>query len=462
MDIPSETSTHLTDFQRLIKGVEALLGLDLAQIGARYDQHPEDKLCDLPHPSGKGLVLCTRDAYDAIYSMAERHINSLPNAEDYSLKDMAEAIRNHVLVAARDEPSDEAIIARTLHEATVHSQAEHCVRTFHFPCVLVSSHAPSQFSFGPVGFATLATFLELKKNALDTYTERNPHRQSATAWAEGLKSYVPGNPWIASVTIPPCAPSVSQLRAEQTTATAINLIRLLIGAGHARDMRLGHSLSPSPSSYAFLVETNEDLDIWSTHRVSGALVEDDWYATLRSRAPQYWARAEHLLHAGTKGRRSEIAGRVLDAVSWFGEASLETIPGTQIAKFEAALERLTVTGPFKLHLFCSRVALLAYGRQEEIEECYWKAFDIHLARSQVLHGVISPKSPVFRKSLSLAHEITRTVLFRALEIHCFLDDSGARSTLETLQNFYNKQLSRHASLFSGLRKQLRVKQDLYR
>jgi hypothetical protein len=56
--IPSETSTHSIDFHRLIKGVETLLGLDLSQISAHYDQHPEDKLCDLPHPGGKGLAAC--------------------------------------------------------------------------------------------------------------------------------------------------------------------------------------------------------------------------------------------------------------------------------------------------------------------------------------------------------------------------------------------------------------------
>jgi hypothetical protein len=394
--------------------------------------------------------------------MAERHINSLPNADDYSLKDMAEAIRSRVLLAARDEPSDEAIIARTLHEATVQSQTGHCERTFHFPCVLVSSQTPPHFSLGPVAFTTLPAFLDLKRDALNVYMSRNPHRQSATAWTERLKSHVCGNPWIASVTVPPCAPQVSQLRAEQTAATAINLIRILIGAGHARDMRLAHTLSPSPSTYDLLVEANDDLDIWSTHRVSGALVEDDWHTILQSRAPEYWARAAHLLHACLSGRHSEMAGRVLDAVSWFGEASLETIPGTQIAKFEAALERLSVTGPFKLHSFCSRVALLAYEREEEIEQCYWNTFNIHLARSRVLHGAISPKSSVFRKSLLLAHAVTRTVLFRALEIHCLLDDSGRRSTLALLQNFYTIQLSRHADLFSRLKKQLRLKQELYR
>jgi hypothetical protein len=455
-------NNHSTDLRQLTKGVEALMGLDIAQIGTHYEKHPEDKLCDLPHPSGKGLVLCTRDAYEAIYSMAERHLSSLPNKDDYSLKDMAEAIRSRILVAARDETSDEAIIVRTLREATIQSQTEHYERTFHFPCVLVSSQVPQHFSVGPVRFTTLSAFLDLKKDPLDAYVDRNPYRQSAMVWVDRLKTNVSSNPWMASITIPPCAPSVSHLRAEQTAATAINLIRLLIGASHARDMRLVHSLSPSPLAYDVLVETNEELDIWSTRRVSGGLVEDDWQATLRARAPEFWVRAGHLLNASTQGQRSEIAGRMLDAISWFGEASLETIPGTQIAKFEAALERLTVTGPFKLHLFCSRVALLAYEREEEIEQCYWKAFNIHLARSQVVHGVISPKSAVFRKSLSLAHEVARVVLFRGLEIHRHLDHSGGGSTLETLQNFYNKLLSRHAALFSGLKKQLRAKQEAHR
>jgi hypothetical protein len=159
-----------------------------------------------------------------------------------------------------------------------------------------------------------------------------------------------------------------------------------------------------------------------------------------------------------------MASRVIESLGWFGEATFEGVPGKQIAKFEAALERLAVTGSsFKLHLFCARVALLARdGLKDDVEECYWKAFQIHVARSQVVHGILSPESPKFRESLILAHDVARTALLRGLEIHCHLDDSGAISSRKSLDDFYNKQMSPHASLFSRLRKELAVRRLPFR
>ncbi len=172
-----------------------------------------------------------------------------------------------------------------------------------------------------------------------------------------------------------------------------------------------------------------------------------------------------LLEAATRERTSEMVSRVVDGLSWFGEATFEVSVGKQIAKFEAALERLTVTGRgrFALHSFCARTALLAYDPvQRDLEDCYWKAFEIHIARSQVVHGIVSSGSPLFRKSLQTAHEVTRTVLFRGLEIQWHLDRGRKPSTRKSLDDFYNKQMSPHARLFSELRKELNVQHDLVR
>jgi hypothetical protein len=154
---------------------------------------------------------------------------------------------------------------------------------------------------------------------------------------------------------------------------------------------------------------------------------------------------------------------LVDGLSWFGEATFEASSGKQIAKFEAALERLTVSGRFALHSFCARTALLARDPvQNDVEEWYWKAFEVHLARSQVVHGILSPGSLAFRKSLQVAHEVTRTALFRGLEIQWHLDRGRHSSTRKSLDDFYNQQMSPHAKRFVELGKELKAKQHLVR
>jgi hypothetical protein len=237
------------------------------------------------------------------------------------------------------------------------------------------------------------------------------------------------------------------------------MIRLFMGAGHARDMRLAHSMSSSPANYHIAVEGEGKIDIWTTRKMPGALVEDNWYTTIRSRASAYWSDGCRLLLDVAQGRLSEMASRIVDSLSWYGEATFENASGKQIAKFNAALERLTVTGSVRTPLLCARVALLTFdGTANNFESCFWKAFDVHASRSQVVHGILSPSSPVFLQSVRLAHDMTRIAILRGLELHRHLDRSGAVSTLKDLDNHFNSQLSPHARLYVRLKDELRERQ----
>lgn len=459
-NVTAGTNPHAEDLRRIIRGLEVFVGLDFPRLREYYRTHEEDRLCDLTRADGKGMVPCTRDAIRAIVSIADRHIASLANPNDYSISDLAEAIRRRMVRAMIEEDSDEAILVRVLREGTEEIEKTHTERVFHFPCALVSARNPESVSLGSVEFRPLAAFLKANKDSFDKYVGSGDEHK---ARVERFEKYAARYGWVASVRVPACAPANSQARAETVASTAINLIRLFLGAGHARYMRLAHSFSSSPLSYDFVVEEAAQFDLWATRNVPGAIVEDSWWDALRTRAPGLCVWGGALLEAATRKRTSEMVSRVVDGLSWFGEATFEASVGKQIAKFEAALERLTVTGRFALHSFCARTALLAYDPvQKDLENCYWKAFEIHIARSQVVHGIVSSGSPLFRKSLQTAHEVARTVLFRGLEIQWHLDRGRKPSTRKSLDDFYNEQMSPHARLFSELRKELNVKHDLVR
>jgi hypothetical protein len=171
----------------------------------------------------------------------------------------------------------------------------------------------------------------------------------------------------------------------------------------------------------------------------------------------FWALAAQLVTTIVSGKRSEMSYRVEDALTWFGDSAFESAPGTKIVNFAAALERITTTESFSTHKFCSRVAMLGYEEEKDFEKTYWDAFDVHTARSGVIHGGFSPTSAAFRKKIRLAHYLTRNVLFRGLEVHCHLDDGGKLSRLADLQNFFTKQHSKWATLLKTLEGQLKTK-----
>lgn len=439
----------IRDFWRIHDGLEAYAGLGPKETLERLKAHPEDAFCEVSNVSGSGKLMCTRDAFDAVFSLARRHVDSLPIPDDYSVDDLAQGIRKHLARAMVEEKADEPALARVLATAVAESTANHVERTYHFPCVLVRPEQPPQFQIGPVEFTSAPEFPQFIKVAFERYVEESSDREHSLQRVEDFKKHVSDIGWVGTVTIPPCSSASAENRAERAISTAITLLRLFFGVPHARDMRLAHA-SHSRAPYGqHAVETNGKLDLHMFRRVPEALVGDDWHVSM-DRFPIFWKRAAHLLRTTVQGKRSEIANRLMDALSWFGEAAFEPAPGTQIVKFVAALERLTTTERLRTRSFCARVALLSHDNHNGFEQRFWDAYAIYDARSSVVHGGVSSTSTDFQKHILLAHDVARNALFRGLEIHCRLDDGGAMSTLGELHNFFESELTKKAKALTRL------------
>jgi hypothetical protein len=448
----------IRDFWRIHDGLEAYAGLDTKGVMERLDAHKEDTFCEIRPASGRGKLYCTRDGFEAIFELAGRHVNSLPVPNDYSVNEVAKEIRKYIAQAIIEQKADEPALAWVLAKAIAEVETGHIERTYHFPCVLVSCRKPPQFRVGPVTFTTAETFPTAMANVFRQSSERRPDSPERL---EGFKNHVAEYGWVASVTIPPCAEESATDRAEVTIATAINLLRLFLGIPHARDIRIAHA-PQKPSNMEYGVEEKGELHLIFSRTPPGAMVEDDWHVAM-DKFRDFWERGAHLLGTAVAGRRSEIANRLIDAVRWFGEAAFETAPGTQIAKFVFALERLTTTQQFGTHAFCARVALLVASQSDaDFEQCYWDAYTVYSSRSRVAHGGISAKTSSFGKTLRLAHDVTRKALVRGLGVHCFLDDSGRSSTLADLHNFFEEWQSKKAVILEKLRHEVWLKRKLER
>jgi hypothetical protein len=447
------------DFWRVYEGLETYAKLDAKGAMERLRGHKEDGLCNVTDFSGNGQLMCTRDAYNAIIELAERHQGFLTVPDDYSLEELAAGVRKYIVKAIVDEKEEEAALARVLSEAVADADKNHISRMYHFPCVTVHYEEPPQFQIGAVVFTSAKAFPKVFEKALQAYVRSSKdenEEKRAKQRIQDFQNYLLRFGWLASVTVPPCAEEISKRRAEAAVTTAINLLRLVFGVDYGRDMRVAHIAFTQPSATEFAVTSNGEFNLVWSRKASGALVEKDWYAAMQ-KWQGFWALAAHFLATTLLGRRSEISYRVENALTWFGDSAFESAAGTQIVNFVAALERLTTTEAFSTHKFCSRVAILACEKDEDFEKSYWGAFEVHSARSAVIHGEFSPTSKAFQKKVRLAHDLTRNALFRGLAIQSRLDNGGKLSNLVDLQNFFTKQHSKWASVLKTLESELKRK-----
>lgn len=449
-------SLDVRDFWRVHDGLEAYVNLDAKGVMERLRAHKEDAFCDLTNYSGNGKLMCTRDGYDAIVELAERHRESLTVPDDYSVKEIVEGLTKYIVRAIVEEKQDEPALARVLSDAVKEADRNHVVRTYHFPCVVVPHEEPPQFKIGAVVFTSAKAFPQIFANEIQAYLHKSGDDTFSKERVQRFQDYLLKHGWLATIKVPPCAEEAAKRRAEAAITTAINLLRLIFGVHYGRDMRVAHVAFVQPSMTEFAVTSNGQLDFVLSRKSSGALVEKDWYVAMQ-KWQGFWALAAHLVTSTVSGKRSEMSYRVEDALTWFGDSAFESAPGTQIVNFVAALERITTTESFSTHKFCSRVAMLGYEEEKDFEKTYWDAFDVHTARSGVIHGGFSPTSTTFRNKVRLAHDLTRNVLFRGLEVHCHLDDRGKLSELVDLQNFFTKQHSKWATLLKTLEGQLKTK-----
>lgn len=458
---------YVGDYDCLIEGVEYFLRLeqqcvgqgDFTAIQRHYEEHPEDKLCDIYRPGTREMVLCRRSGIDAIHRIARQLVGETPNGYDLSPKRIADIISEDILQAAIDQVTDDEELVRILRSYVTRSEGEHIEASYHFPCVLLHrgpTHPnsppppPDEFALGPVTFRRFSTFVRDFSRSIDA-GERQAEEKALDMFSESGQKYG----WVASVGIPRCAPDVSRQRAEEIIEAAVNLLKVFIGLRYARPMRLPHTTPSRNRETCVLTEVNRQVT-WTWHGASldGALVAGN---PLDLVPPCMVAFAAGLLQKGQSGNRDEATNRLLDALRWFGDASFEESGGVQIVKWIAALERLTATERLRRGItqnFCMRVALLAAGLGKgNVASAYRDARTAYDLRSDVMHGSRSQNDRHLLINTGLVHDLTREAMLGALAVHHFLGTVVRDGRVESMARFYKKAAVPHEALFARLQRE---------
>jgi hypothetical protein len=458
---------YVKDYDCLIEGVEYFLALEreihrqknIEPIRLHYDQHPEDKLCHIYRPGTRETVLCRRSGIEAIERMATRLVAEEADGCDLSRKRIAEIISERILQVALDGVVDDRSLVETLKSYVAVSESEHTETCYRFPCVLLHTYPkhpdfpptpPDEFVLGPVKFQQFDVFARDLGQAIKD-GKKTADDEAMTLFSESGKKFG----WVASVTIPRCAPDVSRRRAEQVIDAAINLLKVFIGLRHSKTMRLPHT---APSRYretCVLTEVDNKVE-WTWHgaNLEGALVAGDVVTAIPLSLRDC---ASELLNKSLAGHRDEVTMRLLDALKWFGDASFEESGGVQIVKWIAALERLTGTERLYkgvTHNFCTRVSLLASGAGKgKVEGAYRAAQRAYELRSDIMHGSRSQDDEILLLSTGIVHDLTREAILGALGLHHFLSANACDGRAESMSRLYHKFALQHEALFRRLRQE---------
>lgn len=446
------------DYERFIEGIEFFLKLDAKQHMEHIRQHKEDALCTIRHFSGTGSASCTRDGMQGLRSLVQRRVQARDDGKNFAVDEVVQCISDQIGPGLKDGTqqgeSPEEIFERVYAQALKSVQDRQRQRTYHFPCVLAGAKSPEQFSIGPVQF-TIGSLFRSRLLSLNPQQKKFSERVQDPELLEYIQKFG----WIASVKVPSCSETISKERAELAARTAINIVRVWFGLGHGDRLRLVHT-EPATSGFSrFLVEDDEEISESWSRKFEGASVVDGWFDQIVPGNVRHHKIVSWLLRDIVYEERSEMVERVIDALSWFGDAAFEPSPGAKIAKLVMLLERLTMTTKkFSKRRFCRRVAILALKDDGDFTAKYWAAYNFYNARSEIAHGAKSQFAGDHWTELQQAQEMITNCLFRAMEVYSLFRFPAPRWP-KTLNAFFDQQENRWTTLSNNLDAELVRKDD---
>jgi len=180
--------------------------------------------------------------------------------------------------------------------------------------------------------------------------------------------------------------------------------------------------------------------------------EDNWFDQLKDRGTPYFQIAAIALDSLLDPLSvSHLKQRILDAITWYGQAVTEIAPAAKIVRSVAALERITVTKKTDglREAVCTkeidglretvskRTALLCCEKMPEEYDKYFVATKkVYNCRSDLMHGSLSPFDDKLQVIASEALEIARVAILCGLEFFFALERSRPITKTSDLEKAY--------------------------
>ena len=345
-------------------------------------KHPreyEDKrdfFADLPHPVHRGAkIICGHEADRRLWGMAEDFLNTHKMAGRVELAMVVENLGYQVSTRfiKKGNVVDKGAVQAALDGAVKRAALKSMDITHFIPCTVVSDDNPRAFSIGPVTFRRREDFLEQQAPAFEHYIESfievRPTASADEAKDEGRSfvadatAYFDHFGWVAEITIENCAPKISKGLARQSLQAALDVLRLMLGEAYADHLAMeGPPLGVVKT--AELTMVGDKLDISLGRSWPGRTLGADWWPKIVERfTEERLAGAGRTIEMLVKLERDKpLCQRLLDAITWFGQAVTEQQPAAKIVTSANGIERVTQCGKGDkvTETVCERVAALTF------------------------------------------------------------------------------------------------------
>lgn len=391
-----------------------------------------DYFASLPHPSGKGEMLCGTAALVRLRAVAQRAISSSKFAgrieSDEVYRTLKKEITRRFFVEQRplnDSEADKAV------SAALRTATKRIVSLTHLlPCHLAGLSGPSEFSIGPVRFRKRSDALIERGKSLSDYVDdpRNDAVRGSTNGYRELKEkllldaqkHYESFDWVAEIRVEETDTNTSRKRASQVAQGALNCLHLLLGREYSHHMRCGGPDFAVDRRGRLEFDSHGKAEVWTSIDWLSHFITEAWWEKLnQDKGHEIIQLLGIALTAGNAvPNPSPLALRFLDALAWYGEAVRDDFVASRIVKYVTTIERILTTKKAKdlTQTIASRGSALTFAPGEEnLQDLADRFSSIYGVRSELVHGSISPLASALWKADTESEELARVILFRALQ-----------------------------------------------
>jgi hypothetical protein len=382
----------------------------------------------LPHPSGRGSILTSKNASAMLDELSTRAIRLRSLETRVSHADVKNDVGREALQRFLTEKRqiDRKQGDRLLSWAAKRADGRCGDYTYIYPVRFTFQEEPREIDLGPVKLKWLRgfhpEFIRYSKKYLAEQKD-----EKSLAWArrqlrEALE-YYKSYKWFAAATVNGCDSKCAEDATYELVTSALDCLHFLIGRKSTYRLEIGRFKLANDNRALAWIEPGDAMRVRTSYGSLDAMgFEDGWSKDLeRPDVLESLGLIRTVLEAKADLRLDRpLASRFLDAARWFGEGVRDQKPYSKIVKFITAIERIVVAGKTQdiaetvatrvadLTLFSDNVA--DWHKRRTLVK---KAYD---ARSALLHGSASPFSKSVTESVSscgdLAEETLYTVLHR--------------------------------------------------
>ncbi|WP_332608570.1 hypothetical protein [Achromobacter sp. ESBL13] len=383
----------------------------------------DDYLFTLPHPAGRGEMICGKAAAQAVGRLADEAArrSGITGQVD---RDTIRKPLERLLVSRffnENRAVDVMQVDRILASAAKQAKSNLATIVHLIPCHLMRGGEPDELVFGPVKFMNRSGFRKLILDA-QKITRNSARTELELRRRELLPRairYYRHFEWVAQVEVTGCDVQTSADVATNAVVAALDCLHVLLGPENTDRMQVGG------------VGLSRDIRAKLTISGAGAIEPSLSYAPFgHVEYQEGWSdilKSDHIIEmmrlcgialeaATTPNLQRPLSRRFLDAVQWFGEGCRDDSPSTRTIKFMTSVERLLTTGEHDdiAGTLAERTANLCFSQDESRDQWREKTARAYDYRSRLVHGSMSPRHPDIWRGAHLSGEVSLAVLRNAL------------------------------------------------